>query len=229
MLEPRIVSRNDWLVERKAFLAEEKAFTRARDALSAKRRELPWVKIDTPYTFETLQGKQSLSDLFAGRSQLIVYHFMLGPDWEVGCKSCSFWADNFNDIIVHLNYRDVSMIAVSSAPLAKIDAFRRRMGWNFNWVSSCGTTFNQDFGVSPATGEAVDYNFGTMKVKMDEMPGISVFAKDKKGAVYHTYSCYARGLDMLNGAYHFLDLVPKGRDEENLPGTMSWLKHHDRY
>ena len=229
MLEPRIVSRNDWLVERKAFLAEEKAFTRARDALSAKRRELPWVKIDTPYTFETLQGKQSLSDLFAGRSQLIVYHFMLGPDWEVGCKSCSFWADNFNDIIVHLNHRDVNMIAVSSAPLAKIDAFRRRMGWNFNWVSSGGTTFNQDFGVSPATGEAVDYNFGTMKVKMDEMPGISVFAKDKKGAVYHTYSCYARGLDMLNGAYHYLDLVPKGRDEENLPGTMSWLKHHDRY
>jgi predicted dithiol-disulfide oxidoreductase (DUF899 family) len=229
MLEPRIVSRNDWLVERKAFLAEEKAFTRARDALSAKRRELPWVKIDTPYTFETLQGKQSLSDLFAGRSQLIVYHFMLGPDWEAGCKSCSFWADNFNDIIVHLNHRDVSMIAVSSAPLAKIDAFRRRMGWNFNWVSSGGTTFNQDFGVSPATGETVDYNFGTMKVKMGEMPGISVFAKDKKGTVYHTYSCYARGLDMLNGAYHFLDLVPKGRDEENLPGTMSWLKHHDRY
>lgn len=229
MLEPRIVSHNDWLVEHKAFLAEEKAFTRARDALSAKRRELPWVKIDTPYTFETLQGKESLSDLFAGRSQLIVYHFMLGSDWEQGCKSCSFWADNFNDIIVHLNHRDVSMIAVSSAPLSKIDAFRKRMGWNFNWVSSGGTTFNQDFGVSPATRESVDYNFGTIKVKMDEMPGISVFAKGKKGAVYHTYSCYARGLDMLNSAYHYLDLVPRGRDEAGLSGTMSWLKHHDRY
>lgn len=229
MLEPRIVSRNDWLVERKAFLAEEKAFTKARDALSAKRRELPWVKIDTPYTFETLQGKEYLSDLFAGRSQLIIYHFMLGPDWDAGCKSCSFWADNFNDVIVHLNNRDVSMIAVSSAPLAKIDAFRRRMGWNFNWVSSGGTTFNQDFGVSPKPGESVLYNFGTSKIDMDELPGISVFARDEKGAVYHTYSCYARGLDMLNGAYHYLDLVPKGRNEEGLPGTMSWLKHHDRY
>jgi predicted dithiol-disulfide oxidoreductase (DUF899 family) len=229
MLEPRIVSRNDWLVERKAFLAEEKAFTRARDALSAKRRELPWLKIDTPYTFETLQGKESLSDLFAGRSQLIIYHFMLGPDWEAGCKSCSFWADNFNDIIVHLNHRDVSMIAVSSAPLAKIEAFRKRMGWNFNWVSSGGTTFNQDFGVSPKPGESVLYNFGTSKIDMDELPGISVFARDEKASVYHTYSCYARGLDMLNGAYHYLDLVPKGRDEGGLPGTMSWLKHHDRY
>jgi predicted dithiol-disulfide oxidoreductase (DUF899 family) len=229
MIEPRIVSRNDWLVERKAFLAEEKTFTKARDALSAKRRDLPWVKIDTPYVFDGPQGKQSLSDLFVGRSQLIVYHFMMGPDWEQGCKSCSFWADNFNDIIVHLNHRDVSMIAISSAPITKIEAFRKRMGWNFNWVSSGGTTFNQDFGVSLQPGESVLYNYGTSKIDMDEFPGISVFARDEKGAVYHTYSCYSRGLDMLNGAYNYLDLVPKGRDEEGLPGTMSWLKHHDRY
>jgi predicted dithiol-disulfide oxidoreductase (DUF899 family) len=229
MLEPRIVSHDEWLAARKAFLAEEKTFTKARDALSAKRRELPWVKVDTRYTFDTPKGKESLSDLFAGRSQLIVYHFMLGPDWEQGCKSCSFWADNFNDIIVHLNHRDVSMIAVSSAPVAKIEAFRKRMGWNFNWVSSGDTTFNQDFGVSPKPGESVRYNYGTSKIDMDELPGISVFARDEKGTVYHTYSCYARGLDMLNGAYHYLDLVPKGRDEEGLPGTMSWLKHHDRY
>jgi predicted dithiol-disulfide oxidoreductase (DUF899 family) len=229
MPEAHIVSRDEWLTARKSLLAEEKAFTRARDALSAKRRDLPWVKINTPYTFNTSQGKESLSGLFAGRSQLIIYHFMLGPNWEQGCKSCSFWADNFNDIIVHLNHRDVSMIAVSSAPLAKIEAFRKRMGWNFNWVSSDGTTFNQDFGVSPKPGEGVLYNYGTAKIDMDELPGISVFAKDEKGSVYHTYSCYARGLDMLNGAYHYLDLVPKGRDEEGLAGTMSWLKHHDRY
>jgi predicted dithiol-disulfide oxidoreductase (DUF899 family) len=229
MPEAHIVSRDEWLTARKSLLAEEKAFTRARDALSAKRRDLPWVKINTPYTFNTSQGKESLSGLFAGRSQLIIYHFMLGPNWEQGCKSCSFWADNFNDIIVHLNHRDVSMIAVSSAPLAKIEAFRKRMGWNFNWVSSDGTTFNQDFGVSPKPGEGVLYNYGTAKIDMDELPGISVFARDEKGSVYHTYSCYARGLDMLNGAYHYLDLVPKGRDEEGLAGTMSWLKHHDRY
>lgn len=229
MTRPRIVSRDDWLVERKSLLAEEKAFTKARDALSAKRRDLPWVKINKSYVFETPQGKETLSGLFADRSQLIVYHFMMGPDWDQGCKSCSFWADNFNDIIVHLNHRDVSMIAVSSAPLAKIEAFRMRMGWNFTWVSSSGTTFNQDFGVSPKPGEGLLYNFGADEVKMDELPGISIFAKDGKGAVYHTYSSYARGLDMLNGAYHYLDLVPKGRDEAGLPGTMSWLKHHDRY
>ena len=186
MPEPHIVSHDEWLSARKTLLAEEKSFTRARDALSAKRRDLPWVKIDTPYVFDSPQGRQTLSELFAGRSQLIVYHFMLGPDWEQGCKSCSFWADNFNDIIVHLNHRDVSMIAVSSAPLAKIEAFRKRMGWNFNWVSSGDTTFNQDFGVSPKPGESVRYNYGTSKIDMDELPGISVFARDEKGSVYHT-------------------------------------------
>jgi len=229
MTAPTIVSQEEWLAARQALLAVEKAFTRTRDALSAKRREMPWVKIDRPYVFQGSDGAQSLADLFAGRGQLIVYHFMLGPDWQEGCKSCSFWADNFDRIIVHLNQRDVSMVAVSSAPLAKIEDFRKRMGWSFKWVSSIGTTFNRDFGVSPTPGEPMTYNYAPSKSTMDELPGISVFARDGKGAVFHTYSCYARGLDMLNTAYHYLDLVPKGRDEAGLPYTMAWVKHHDRY
>ncbi len=229
MLEPRIVSRAEWLASRKSLLAEEKTFTKARDALSAKRREMPWVKIDTPYTFTTSKGKETLSDLFAGKSQLIVYHFMYGPDWEQGCKSCSFWADNFNDIIVHLNQRDVSMVAISTAPVATLQAFAKRMGWTFKWASSGDTTFNQDFGVSPKAGKTIDYNYGAKSMEMDEMPGISVFAKDKSGAVYHTYSTYGRGLDMVNAAYHLLDLVPKGRDEKELPYSMTWVRHHDSY
>ena len=228
-MEHRIVSQDAWLTERQALLAEEKAFTHARDALSRKRRQMPWVKIDKPYVFESTKGKLSLADLFGKHSQLIVYHFMYGRDWQEGCKSCSFWADNFDRIIAHLNQRDVSMVAVSTAPMATLEAFRKRMGWSFPWVSSGGTAFNQDFGVSPRPGEKVDYNFGTSKSDMDELPGISVFARDGSGAVYHTYSCYARGLDMLNGAYHYLDLVPKGRDEAGLPFTMSWVRHHDKY
>ncbi|MFN0113605.1 MAG: DUF899 domain-containing protein [Paracoccaceae bacterium] len=229
MHEPHTVSREDWNAARKALLAEEKAFTRARDALSAKRRELPWVRVETDYRFDGPDGPQSLADLFDGRSQLIVYHFMYGPGWEQGCKSCSFWADNFNDIIIHLNQRDVSMVSVSMAPLATLDAFRKRMGWNFRWVSSGGSTFNRDFGVSPAPDGTLDYNYGTAIKNMDELPGVSVFARGADGGVYHTYSCYARGLDMLNGAYHFLDLVPKGRNEGDLPSPMAWVKHHDRY
>ena len=229
MTQPIIVSREEWLAARQALLAEEKAFTRARDALSARRRRMPWVKIGQPYLFQGPAGAQSLTDLFAGRGQLIVYHFMLGPDWQEGCKSCSFWADNFDRIVVHLNQRDVSMAAVSSAPLVKIEAFRRRMGWSFTWVSSGGTSFNRDFGVAPAPGQPMIYNYAPSKGAMDELPGISVFARDAAGSVYHAYSCYARGLDMLNTAYHYLDLVPKGRDEAGLPHTMAWVKHHDRY
>jgi predicted dithiol-disulfide oxidoreductase (DUF899 family) len=229
MLEPRIASHAEWLAARKALLAEEKAFTKARDALSAKRREMPWVKVEKNYVFTGPKGKETLADLFEGRSQLIVYHFMYGPDWEQGCKSCSFWADNFNGIIAHLNQRDVSMVAVSTAPYATLQAFARRMGWDFKWLSSGGTTFNQDFGVSPAPGKPLDYNYGTAIKDMTEMPGVSVFARDKAGAIHHTYSTYGRGLDMLNGAYHLLDLVPKGRDEAGLPFTMSWLKHRDSY
>jgi predicted dithiol-disulfide oxidoreductase (DUF899 family) len=229
MTEPTIISQEEWLVARQALLAEEKAFTRARDELSARRRRMPWVKIDRAYVFQGPDGAQSLADLFAGRGQLIVYHFMLGPDWQEGCKSCSFWADNFDRIIVHLKQRDVSMVAVSSAPLARIEAFRKRMGWSFKWVSSGGTTFNQDFGVSPVPGEPMTYNYAPSKSTMDELPGISVFARDSAGNVHHTYSCYARGLDMLNSAYHYLDLVPKGRDEDSLSFSMAWVKHHDRY
>jgi predicted dithiol-disulfide oxidoreductase (DUF899 family) len=229
MTEPLVAPRETWLAERKALLAEEKAFTRARDALSAKRRQMPWAKIDAAYAFSSLQGQESLADLFAGRGQLIIYHFMYGPDWEQGCKSCSFWADNFDGIATHLNQRDVTLVAVSSAPLATLEAFRQRMGWKFKWVSSGGSSFNQDFGVSPANDGPMVYNYTAAKQGMDELPGVSVFAKDRQGQVYHTYSCYARGLDMLNATYQFLDLVPKGRDEDGLPFTMAWVKHHDRY
>jgi predicted dithiol-disulfide oxidoreductase (DUF899 family) len=229
MMDHSVVSQKEWMAARRQLLAEEKDFTRMRDALSAKRRTLPWEKVEKDYVFAGPKGHETLSDLFEGRSQLIVYHFMLGPDWDEGCKSCSFWADNFNGIIVHLNQRDTSMVAISSAPFAKIEEFRKRMGWSFKWLSSQGTTFNQDFGVSPEPGKRISYNYGTAEIDTDEMPGISVFAKDESGSVYHTYSCYARGLDMMNTAYHYLDLTPKGRDEAGLPYTMAWVKHHDRY
>jgi predicted dithiol-disulfide oxidoreductase (DUF899 family) len=228
-----IVSREEWLAERKRLLAKEKAFTRRRDELSRERRELPWVRVEKQYVFDTPGGKQTLPELFERRSQLLVYHFMFGPDWEQACKSCSFWADNFNGIIVHLNHRDVTMVAVSRAPLKKIQAFRERMGWSFKWASSLGNDFNEDFHVSFTPGELakgeVYYNYGMQKFPSDEAPGISVFYKNATGEVFHTYSCYSRGLDMLNGAYHYLDLVPKGRDEDGLSFSMAWLRHRDRY
>jgi predicted dithiol-disulfide oxidoreductase (DUF899 family) len=170
--------------------------------------------------------------LFEGRSQLVVYHFMFGPNWEQACKSCSFWADNFNGIVVHLKHRDVAMIAVSRAPLEKIEAYRKRMGWGFKWASSYSNEFNRDFHVSFTPEEMkgpVDYNYTQQKFPSDEAAGISVFYKDEKSGVFHTYSCYSRGLDMLNGAYHYLDIVPKGRDEDGLPHTAAWLKRHDEY
>ena len=228
-----IVSRDAWLEARKDLLAEEKAFTRQRDALSARRRDLPWVRVDKPYVFDGPSGKETLADLFAGRGQLIVYHFIYDPDWEEGCKSCSFWADGFERVIVHLNHRDVSMIAVSKAPLPVLEAYRARMGWTFKWVSSLDNDFNRDFHVSftPAELEAglVDYNYTREEFPSTEAPGISVFARDEAGTVFHTYSCYARGLDMLNPAYHYLDLVPKGRDEDDLPWSMDWLRRRDEY
>ena len=228
-----IVSRDEWLAARKRILAKEKELTRQRDELSRERRELPWVKVEKNYVFDTPDGKRTLSDLFEGRSQLVVYHFMFGPDWEQGCKSCSFWADNFNGIVVHLEHRDVTMVAVSRAPLDKLQAFKKRMGWEFRWVSSFGNEFNRDFHVSFTPEElskgAVYYNYGLMKFPSDEGPGVSVFYRDATGEVFHTYSCYSRGLDMVNGAYHYLDLVPKGRDEAQLPFSMAWVKHHDRY
>ena len=218
---------------RKAYLAKEKEFTRLRDQLSQARRELPWVKVDKDYQFDGPNGKETLLELFEGRSQLLIYHFMYGPDWEEGCPSCSFWADNFNNIVIHLNHRDITLIAVSSAKLDKLEAYKKRMGWYFKWVSSFGNDFNHDYHVSFTPDEIqkgeVYYNYDTINTSSDELPGISVFYKSEAGDVFHTYSCYSRGLDMLNGAYHYMDLVPKGRDEDNLPYTMAWLRRHDNY
>jgi predicted dithiol-disulfide oxidoreductase (DUF899 family) len=233
-MKPRsIVSREEWLEARRAHLASEKELTRQRDALAAERRGLPWVRLDRTYPFEGPGGPTTLADLFAGRSQLVVYHFMLGPGWEEGCKSCSFWADNYQGAVVHLAARDVTLAAVSRAPFAEIEAFRRRMGWSFPWVSSHGSDFNYDFGVSftpeQREGEQPNYNFGTLHFAGEEAPGLSVFARGDDGAVYHTYSTYARGLDVFNGTYQLLDLVPKGRDEEGLDYSMAWVRHHDRY
>ena len=228
-----VVSHDIWTEARKDLLGKEKEFTRLRDQLSQQRRALPWVRVEKRYMFEGPGGKATLIDLFEARSQLIVYHFMFDPAWEAGCKSCSFWADNFNGIIVHLNHRDASMVAVSLAPYEKLAAYRARMGWSFKWFSSSGNDFNRDYDVSHtpqelAKGEAY-YNYTRQKPYASEAPGISVFFKDREGAVFHTYSCYARGLDMLNGAYHYLDLLPKGRDEDSLPFHSSWLRRHDEY
>jgi predicted dithiol-disulfide oxidoreductase (DUF899 family) len=232
MKQNPVVSTEEWVAARKRLLAREKEFTRLRDQLSRERRELPWERVGKQYVFDTLDGRQTLSELFEGRSQLVVYHFMFGPNWEQACKSCSFWADNFNGIVVHLKHRDVAMIAVSRAPLEKIEAYRKRMGWGFKWASSYSNEFNRDFHVSFTPEEMkgpVDYNYTQQKFPSDEAAGISVFYKDEKSGVFHTYSCYSRGLDMLNGAYHYLDIVPKGRDEDGLPHTAAWLKRHDEY
>jgi predicted dithiol-disulfide oxidoreductase (DUF899 family) len=229
----RVVSRDQWIEERKGLLAKEKEFTRLRDQLSRERRELSWVRVDKEYVFEGPNGKQSLGELFAGRQQLIAYHLMFDPSWEEACSRCSFWADNFNGVLVHLNQRDVNIVAISRAPLAKLAAFRQRMGWTFDWVSSFGSDFNHDYGVSFTSNQLgqgeVIYNYRPIKNSMSERPGISVFYKDKEGTIFHTYSCYARGLDMLNVAYHYLDLTPKGRDEDGLPFPMAWVRYHDAY
>lgn len=227
-----IVSHEEWIEARKRLLAREKEFTRLRDRLSAERRDLPWERVDKAYVFEGPAGPIALADLFAGRSQLVIYHFMFDPAWEAGCKSCSFWADNFERNVVHLAQRDVTLIAVSRAPLEKLEAFKRRLGWTFTWVSSLGGDFNFDYQVS-STPEAlaqgdVFYNYVWQKWPMTERPGISVFCKDKDDTVFHTYSTYARGLDMLNAAYHYLDLVPKGRDETARP-AMTWVRLRDSY
>ncbi len=233
MKKQSVVSSEEWLQARLALLAEEKAFTRARDALSAKRRALPWERIEQDYTFEDANGTVTLADLFGGRDQLIVQHFMFGPDWEAGCKSCSFWADQFDPAVAHLAARDVAFVAVSQAPYAVFAPFRQRMGWRFRWVSSAPSTFSHDFHVcyTPEEIERGDtfYNYEKGLHYGEHSPGVSVFARGDDGAVYHTYSCYARGLDMLNGAYHLLDLVPKGRDEDALEFNMEWVRLHDEY
>ena len=233
MTTNQVVSKGKWVEARKRLLAKEKEFTRLRDQLSAERRTLPWMRIDKDYTFDGPNGRETLAQLFGDRSQLVVYHFMFAPEWEVGCKSCSFWADNFNGITAHLRQRDVAFAAISRAPLAKLQAFARRLGWTFKWVSSNGSDFNYDFEVSfkpdvVARGDAT-YNFAKLQNANSDLPGISVFAKDQSGAVFRTYSTYGRGLDMMNTAYQYLDLVPKGRDEAGLPHTMAWVKLRDLY
>lgn len=229
----RVVSPAEWLAARQQFLIKEKEFTRLRDELSRQRRALPWEKVEKPYVFDAPGRKETLADLFGGKSQLIVYHFMLGPDWKEGCPSCSYLSDHIDGSLVHLNARDVNLVVVSRAPLPKIEAFKKRMGWRFHWVSSYGSDFNADYQVSFAKGESakgkVYYNYDLKEFPSEERPGASVFYKDASGNIFHTYSTYARGLDMLIGAYNWLDLAPKGGDEDGLASTMSWVRHHDRY
>jgi predicted dithiol-disulfide oxidoreductase (DUF899 family) len=232
MKHPEIVSEAEWLVARKDLLAREKEFTRQRDALSAARRQLPMVKIDKEYVFDGPDGKKTLADLFDGRRQLIVYHFMFGPGWEEGCKSCSYLADHFDGANWHLPHRDVTFVVISRAPLSEFEPYKKRMGWRFKWVSSHGNDFNFDYHVSftkddEAKGK-VYYNYGMGEFMSDELPGLSVFYKDANGDIFHSYSTYARGLDILVGAYNFLDLVPKGRGE-NPESTMDWVRRHDQY
>jgi predicted dithiol-disulfide oxidoreductase (DUF899 family) len=234
MVPHRIVSRDEWLAARKTLLAKEKEHTRARDALSAERRALPWVKLEKEYVFDGQNGPETLGQLFAGRSQLIVKHFMLGPDWEEGCVGCSFQTDHFDGALPHLEHHDVSLVVVSRAPLAKIEAFRRRMGWGVKWVSSYGGEFNFDFHVSftdedAARGE-VYYNYEKQPFVSDELSGESVFFKDSGGAIFHTYSAYARGTESLINTYNFLDLTPRGRNETGPRHNLTdWVRHHDRY
>jgi len=229
---PTIVSEDKWLAARRELLRKEKEFTKLGDQLAARRRELPWVKVNKAYTFESPDGRVTLADLFEGRSQLMVQHFMLGPGWEEGCKSCSYMMDHFNPTVPHLNARDVSFAAISHAPLAEILPFKARMGWAVNWVSAHGTDFNQDYKVSFTEKEIergqVDYNYTKMDFPKTEAPGISVFAKDTAGIVYHTYSTYGRGVEVVMTTYDLLDLVPKGRDEDP-EATMSWVRHRDCY
>jgi predicted dithiol-disulfide oxidoreductase (DUF899 family) len=231
--EHSIVSPEQWIPLRKELLRKEKELTRLRDRLNAERRQLPWVRVKENYVFDAPGGKVSLTDLFAGRSQLVIYHFMFGPDWEEGCPSCSFLSDHINGTLAHLAARDVTMVMVSRAPLVKIGAFKQRMGWQFEWVSSYGNNFNADFHVSFTKDEMaqgkVNYNYAMQQFPSEEGPGISVFYKDAVGDILHTYSAYGRGVEQLVGTYMILDMVPKGRDEDHLGFTMEWVRHHDRY
>jgi predicted dithiol-disulfide oxidoreductase (DUF899 family) len=228
-----VVSTERWVAERKALLASEKELTRLSDQIARERRALPWERLEKNYLFDTPEGSRTLANLFEGRRQLIVQHFMLGPDWEQGCPSCSFMADHIDAMTVHLAQRDVTLLAVSRAPLAQIARFHKRMGWQFKWVSSHGNSFNYDFNVSftpqqQATGE-VYYNWGVEPFECEEKPGISVFYKDDAGDVFRTYSTYGRGVEVMMGTYKLLDLTPRGRDEDGPVGGMAWVRHHDRY
>ena len=230
---PAVVSHDAWIAARKEFLKKEKEFTRQRDEISRLRRALPWEKVEKSYAFQSASGRVTLSELFDGRSQLVIYHFMLGPGWKEGCPSCSYIADHFDGMTIHLANRDVTLAVVSHAPIAEIEAFKKRMGWKFRWVSSHGSDFNFDYQVSLSAEDAgkkqVYYNYEMTEFPSEERPGLSVFAKDANEMIFHTYSTYARGLDILVGAYNFLDVVPKGRDEAGLKHTMAWVRHHDKY
>jgi predicted dithiol-disulfide oxidoreductase (DUF899 family) len=231
--EHNIVSQEQWIAARKELLKKEKESVGLLDQLSAERRQLPWVKVDKKYVFDAPGGKVALADLFAGHSQLVVYHFMFGPDWQEGCPSCSFVSDHFDGALPHLAARDVTMVVISRAPLAKIEAFKKRMGWRFQWVSSYGGDFNADSHVSFTEEEMaqgkVNYNYTMQEFPSAEAPGLSVFYKDADGVIFHTYSTYGRGVELLMGTYRILDLVPKGRDEDHLGFAMEWVRHHDRY
>jgi predicted dithiol-disulfide oxidoreductase (DUF899 family) len=232
MEHPKVVTQEKWLAARKELLAKEKNLTRQRDALAEERRKLPWVKVEKNYVFETAGGKKTLAELFDGKSQLAIYHFMLGPDWEQGCPSCSLLGDHLDGLGIHLAQRDVRLMIVSRAPLDRIEAFKKRMGWTFPWASAYGSDFNFDFGVSVTkenVGKEVDYNYSPSKFPSEERPGMSVFYKNANGEVFHTYSFYGRGLEDMMGVYAILDRVPKGRDEGGLTFPMAWVRHHDRY
>jgi predicted dithiol-disulfide oxidoreductase (DUF899 family) len=227
----QVVPHEQWLEAHAAFLNREKQFTRARDELNRQRQELPWEAVEKDYVFTGPDSKETLADLFDGRSQLIVYHFMFAPDWDAGCPHCSFWADNFDPVIVHMNQRDVSMVAISRAPYPRLAAYRERMGWRFKWLSSAGTSFNFDYGVSftdeeRERGDAL-YNFRRGDPGVSEREGVSVFYKDDAGKLFRTYSAYARGIDLLNTAYNYIDLVPKGRDEGGR--SQYWVRRRDEY
>ena len=230
---PKVVSPAEWVAARKELLSKEKEFSRLRDELSRQRRELPWEKVDKTYVFDGPNGKVTLAELFGDQSQLMIYHFMFGPGWVEGCPSCSFVADHFDGSIAHLAARDVKLAVVSRAPLEQIGAFKMRMGWRFKWVSSYGSDFNRDYNVSFTKDEMakgrVYYNYVTQQFPSEEGPGVSVFYKDEAGNIFHTYSSYGRGLDILVGAYNWLDLAPKGRDEDGLAFSMAWVRHHDKY
>jgi predicted dithiol-disulfide oxidoreductase (DUF899 family) len=229
----RIVSPEEWVLARKKLLAKEKELTRLRDELSRQRHELPWEKVGKSYVFDGPNGRETLADLFGGRSQLIIYHFMFGPDWAEGCPSCSMVADHLDRSRIHLAQRDVTLAVVSRARPAQIEAFQRRMGWNFKWVSSHENDFNRDYHVSFTKEEmaqgTMSYNYGDKGFPSQEAHGVSVFYKDGNGEIFHTYSTYARGAEELLGVYSYLDFTPKGRDEASLPYPMAWIRHHDRY
>lgn len=229
----KVVSHDEWLTARKELLKQEKGFTKLRDELAARRREMPWEEVQKEYVFDGLEGKRTLAELFEERSQLVVYHFMLAPGWKEGCPGCSFLGDTFDGMRIHLEQRDVTFVAVSRATLPEIEEFRKRMGWKFKWLSSNGTDFNFDYHVSftkeELATEKVNYNYEEKKITSEELPGLSVFYKDGTGAVFHTYSTYARGLDEFLSTYHYLDRTPNGRDEGGLPATMAWVRHHDKY